>query len=76
MVACAAAVFAFQFVARAQALLQMLVSTWLSQTAYPEDKVLVTNVLSSALSVRQKQMIRGLAANPLYEVWEPFAPWA
>ena len=47
--------FAFLFAARAQDLLQMLVSTWLLPTVSLANKVVMTEVPPSALSLRQKQ---------------------
>ena len=60
--------FAFQFAARAQALLLMLVFMSLP-TASLENKV-----MSLPSSVRQKEMMRGSVANPSYEASESPAP--
>ena len=52
----------------------MLASVWLLPKASRGTKVMATVVLSSPLSVCQKQMIQGSVATPPYEAQEPFAP--
>ena len=65
---------ALQFAARAQALSQLLVFMWSLPAVSPANRVIVTGVLSPALSVCQEQMTQVPAANPSYRAPESFAP--
>ena len=68
--------FAFQYAARAQAWFQILVFARLLPTASLENKVVVTNVLTSSLSLCRNQVTLWSASRAAYEAPQSFAPCA
>ena len=66
--------FALQYAARAGASLQLLAAVWLSQAASQANEAMFAEVASSAISVRQEQMIQGYAVSPSNEIAQSFAP--
>ena len=64
--------FVFQFAARAQASLQLLACVWFLLTASQENKIMLTAVLSMAVTVCRRQMIQGSLVRPLYDVQDSF----
>ena len=58
---------------RAQVLLQPLLSVWLLPSVFRKNKVMFTEVLSTAVSACQKEVIQGSAASLSYGAEESFA---
>ena len=54
--------FAFQYAARAQALLHFLASVWLSPTVSQKNKAMLAEALPTAKAVCHRQMIHGSVA--------------